>query len=416
MRLLLCTNHYGCMAGGAVAMAATTRRLLESAGHDVVPFAIREEKAYPSEWDDYWPTAEDLRNQILAVGDELETPYSFVARRKLDRLIEAARPDVAHLHNVSGKLTFSVVDALRARGVPIVLTLHEYKAICPNGWLATHDGVCHRCVGRTTLHAVRHRCMDGSLPKSVLAAAEATINRRRRQFDKIDLMLAPSQFLKDQVVQGGLDARRIRIVRNPAERVAQPDRRLAEVPRFVFFGRLVENKGIDVLLSASKLLEGKAEVAVFGSGPLERHVRDRVDRERLPVTFRGYADRHTIGSELGRCTASILPSLWYENAPMAIIEAAGCGVATIASAIGAIPETIEEGKTGILVRPGDPDALAEAMRALADDRTRALEMGRYAWERVGEQHDPRAHLEEILEAYEWARSARRNIPANGVAT
>ncbi len=402
MRVLLLTNHYGRMPGGAVAMTEATHRLLDRAGHEVVPFAIKDEYAHPSEWQDYWPTPDELRSKILPLSDHLETPYSFVARRKLGMLVDAAAPDVAHLHNPYGKLTLSVVDALRERGVPIVMTLHEYRSICPNGWLATHDGICHRCVGSTTLHAVRHRCVDGSVVRSGIAAAEAAINRRRNQFRKIEVMIAPSRFLQAQVVAGGLDPSPIRIVPNPADRLPTIERRPSAPARFVFSGRLVEGKGIDVLLNAAKLLEGKAEVVLFGAGSLGPHIRERIERERLQVSFRGYCDKETMARELDACTASVLPALWYENAPMTILEAGGRGVATIASDLGGMPEMIEDGKTGVLVPPGDAFGLADAMRALADDPDRALQLGRAAWQRVGERHDPDAHTAAVITCYEEA--------------
>lgn len=404
------TNHYGRRPGGAVAMTEVTHRFLHRAGHEVVPFAIKDEHAHPSEWQEYWPTPDDLRSQVLPVSDDLETPYSFVARRKLLTLLEVAAPDVAHLHNAYGKLTLSVVDALSERRIPIVMTLHEYRSICPNGWLATHDGICHRCVGSSTLNAVRHRCVAGSLVNSAIAAAEAAINRRRDQFGKIHVLIAPSAFLRKQVVAGGLDPSRIRIVSNPADRLPAIERRLSVPARFIFCGRLVEGKGIDVLLSAAKLLEAKGEVVLFGAGPLESHIRARIERERLQVSFRGYGDRETIGRALDTCTASVLPSLWYENAPMTIVEAGGRGVATIGSDLGAMPEMIEHGKTGILVPPGDPFALADAMSALAENPERALELGRAAWERIGERHDPEAHAAAVITCYEEAmRSARDSV-------
>lgn len=409
MKVLLSTNHYGRMPGGAVAMAEMTHRLLERAGHEVIPFAIAEEGAHPSEWQDYWATAADLQSQLLPVNDELDTPWSFVARRKLARLVDAARPDVAHLHNVYGKLTLSIVDALIEKNIPTVLTLHEYRSICPNGWLATHDGVCHRCVGGSTLNAVRHRCVDGSLAKSAVAAAEAAIYRSRRQFDKIDMMLAPSHFLRDEVIAGGLDGDRIKVVYNPAERGELPARRPKEPPTFVFFGRLVQNKGIDVLLSAAKLLDDEARVVIFGSGRMEDHIRRRIENERLPVELRGYVGREAIRSELESAVASILPSIGYENAPMAILEAAGRGVPTIGSNIGAIPEMIDDAKTGVLVAPGDPPALADAMRDLASDPDRVIELGRGAWERIGTLHDPGDYLEAVVDSYEEITSGRGRV-------
>ncbi|MFN2588872.1 MAG: glycosyltransferase family 4 protein [Actinomycetota bacterium] len=409
MKVLLASNHYGDLPGGAVAMMRTTQELLDGAGHTTIPFALREEANHPSRSQGLFPTVGDLRRQLLPSDDTGASPYSFPARARLRRLLQSERPHVAHLHNVFSKLTLSLVDALHVARVPVVLTLHEFKSVCPNGFLFTHDGICHRCLhGRRFWNAVRHRCVDGSPYRSAVAAAEAYLNARRGVWDKIDVFIAPSEFQRDVVVAGGLPEDRIEVIPNPV-RVGDDlsERSVAAPPFFVYSGRLLPQKGLDVLLDAAAALEGAARVVVYGTGPIEGDLRRRAARDRLPVDMRGYAGKDAIRRDLDRCVASVTPSLWYENCPMAILEGAGRGAASIATDLGGIPELVEHKATGLLVPPRDAGALAAALRELADDPAWAAELGRAAWVRARSRHTPADYLAAVVRAYERAFRRRR---------
>lgn len=400
MKVLLVSNHHGSLPGGAVAMLARTQELLSSAGHETVEFAIREDTNPPSPWTDYFPATRDLARQPFASRQTGASPYSIAARRRVRRLARETRPDVAHLHNVFGKLTLSIVDALQAEAVPVVLTLHEYKSVCPNGLLHTHDGICHRCLeGGRFWNAVRHRC-EGSLYASAIAAAEAYLNHSRDVWKKVSAFVAPSEFLRDVVVSAGLPGDRVHVVTNPADPVETPARRPDDPPLFVFSGRLIPEKGLSTLAEAAARVRSGARIAVFGVGPVAGRLREQVARERLPVDLHGYAPKELIAGYLDRSLACVVPSVWYENCPMTILEAAGRGVAAIASDLGGMTELVAHKETGLRVPPGDAAALASAIDEIADQPEWALELGGAAWERVRERHDPAAHVTSLLHVYD----------------
>ncbi len=412
MKVLLISNHYAELPGGAISVVRATKTLLEDQGHTTVPFSIQEGTTLPTPVRSYFPSVQRLRWQPLPSDATGASPYSFPARESLRRLVADYRPTVAHLHNVFSILTLSVVDALHDEGVPTVMTLHEFKSVCPNGLLFTHDGICHRCVhGGRFWNAVRHRCVGESVYKSAIAAAEAYFYRFRNIWSKVDAFVAPSEFLRDVVVAGGLPADRVEVISNPApvlEDIGERD--IAAPAFFVYSGRLLPQKGLDVLLDASALLRPGIRVVIYGSGPLDQYLRDRVEREGLPVDLRGYADEVTIAADLERCMALVSPSVWYENCPMTILEAAGRGVATVGSDLGALPDLVKHKESGILVAPGDPRSLASALLQLADDPAWAVELGRRAWEDARTRHNPQTHIAAITALYEKAaaRSAERD--------
>ena len=139
------------------------------------------------------PTRADVPLRERA-AHALSSVYSPSARRAMARLLDAHRPDVAHLHNVYHQLTLSIVDELASRRVPIVLTMHDWKIACPAYTLFTEGDVCRRCPTGTVASAVRHRCVKSSVAASAIAAAEAVVARRRGSYEKVQRFIAPSRF------------------------------------------------------------------------------------------------------------------------------------------------------------------------------------------------------------------------------
>src|SRR3954451_23995222 len=228
-------------------MRVLTADLLRGAGHEVVPFAVAEEGTLPTPVLDRLPAAagHGSRTRFGAAWAGTWSPRSY---RALAGVIDDVRPDVAHVHHVFERLTTSVLDALRRRGVPTVMTLHDYKPVCPNYRLFTDGAPCTRCLTGQYREVVRHRCLEGSRWRSVAAAADAYVSRARRLYDRVDAFVAPSAFLRDRVLDGGLPADRVRVLPNPV--VAAPAPRPARVePAYLLYaGRLVAEKGVQTLL------------------------------------------------------------------------------------------------------------------------------------------------------------------------
>jgi glycosyltransferase involved in cell wall biosynthesis len=398
VRVLLVGNHWTAGPGGAETMLVLTAELLQAAGHEVVPFAVAEERTLPT----------PVRNQLpAAAGDGARTRFGEAwagtwsprVYRSLTRVVEEVRPDVAHVHHVFERLTPAVLDALRHAGVPTVMTLHDYKPVCPNYRLFTDGAPCTRCLSGRYVEAVRHRCLEGSRWRSVAAAAEAYAARARHLYRRVDRFIAPSAFLRDRVVEGGLPADRIDVLPNPVVAAPGPREVRFEPPVVVFASRLVAEKGVDRLLDAASLLPGGVRLRMVGSGRLERHVRARVAAEGLPVDVLGPRPPAEVAAQLRGAAAAVLPALWWENCPMAVLEAAALGVPVVASAVGGIPDLVEDGETGVLVPPGDVAALARALSRLVESPDEAARMGRAAWDRVREQHDAEAHVAALVATY-----------------
>ena len=392
------TFHYP--RGGDSTYTRTLTGLLEGAGHAVAPLAMRHPENEPSTWEARFPPWIDLRRaetplERLRVARELL--WSSTAARATRELIADFRPDVAHLQHVHRHLTPSVLDPLNAAGIPVVWTVHDYELICPEGHLFTQGAPCERCRdGRYLQHALQHRCKWGAPLPSAIAALEKHLHRWRRVWERVDRFLCPSAFLARKLVEFGVPAERVQVQPNPLLPGAPP----ADTPGegWLYAGRLTEEKGVEVVLAAARLLPGR-RLRICGDGPLLPVLRDAA--AELPwVELLGHLPPARMQAELQQARVVVVPSRWYENFPYAVLEAQAAGRAVVASAIGGIPEQITDGQDGRLVPPNDPAALANAVAALLDNPEQAAALGRAGAARVRQNLRPDDHLRAILGTYQ----------------
>jgi glycosyltransferase involved in cell wall biosynthesis len=406
--VVLQVNKFFHPRAGAETAFLQTRDLLRDNGHEVVDFAMRHPANLASPYAEYFapPRTYDGGGRIdRRVRDAASSVYSWKVRASLGALLDARRPDVAHLHNVYHQLTLSVVDELARRRVPMVLTLHDWKIACPAYTLFTEGAPCRRCVGGSVANAVRHRCVKGSVLASGVAAAEAALSRHRGTYGKIERFIAPSRFAVDVARMSGVEPRRIAHVPNfltDVELSAEPAAGPRE-PALLYAGRLDATKGIRQLLNAFGRVDAPAVLRIAGGGELEDEVRAAAARDSR-IEYLGRIERAALLAELDRARAVVLPSIWEDNGPLAILEAQSRGAALVVTDRGGPPEFVRDGESGLVVPAEDVSALADAMRRLVEDAQLAQRLGRAGRQDVRAQHNAARHYERLLSVYSEAIS------------
>jgi glycosyltransferase involved in cell wall biosynthesis len=377
-------------AGGVGRYLLQEEEDLTAAGWRVVPFATRDEDARPSPWDRYFVTSRDYARPRFgggAAADAASLIWNREAARNLDALLREVRPDVAHLHNVYHHLSPSILPVLRRHGIPVVMTLHDLRLLCPAIHMLRHGEVCERCRGGRFWEAVAGRCVKDSVAASALAAIETAHQWRRRLYPRtVSLFLCPSAFYAAKYRQWGYPAEKVRHLPNFVDTAQWDPARLPAAgarDTYLYFGRLGREKGLSTLLEAHALWQRAAAaggppvlpLAIAGTGPVEADLRRRAaDLALTTVTFRGNLALSELRTALARARFSVLPSEWYENGPMAALESLAAGVPLVGTDIGGIPEMIVDGVTGVIAPPRDPAGLLAAMQraaALPDDARRA---------------------------------------------
>jgi glycosyltransferase involved in cell wall biosynthesis len=395
-----------------------TRELLASKGHEVIDFAMEHPKNVESPHEELFaPRREYMdssRSKFLRGRDAISSVYSLAARARLRRLIEQTKPDIAHMHIIYHQLTMSIVDELARAKVPMVMTLHDYKIGCPAYVLYRDGHPCHDCTTGAVYNVVRHKCIKGSRSASVLAGVEAALAHLTGKYDKIDGYICPSAFVGSVAVEAGVSSDRIHVIPNflPDSEVGQAVSSLVDSPRFFFAGRLEEVKGVGDLLEAFKDEDpamGTLVIAGAGGG-LEGKVKETA-KQLANIEYLGRLSREEVLQQLRQSRAALLPSRWDENNPMSILEARTLGIPVIVSERGGLPEMVDDGVDGRVIRAGDIGALRDAIRDLASDRARAQAFGGAGYRRFRQDNTAAVHYEALMGAYAAAVERRGRVLA-----
>jgi glycosyltransferase involved in cell wall biosynthesis len=272
------------------------------------------------------------------------------------------------------------------------MTLHNFRLACLAATMLRDGLPCQSCLGRPPWRGVAHGCYRDSRAASAVLAGSLRTHRALGSFDRVTLFAAVSQFVRDKLVEGGLDPERVRVRHNFSWPMR---RRTGAGSTFLVLGRLSPEKGIDTVLGA---WNGHGRLVIAGDGP---------ERARLTalapagVEFLGAVKADAVPALLTNARALLLPSRCYEGSPRAVVEALAAGVPVIASDIGGLPEHVEDGVNGLLVPPDDVDAWAEAIDRLRDDDV-SMELGEGAYRRWRAEFSPEVALESLLAVYREA--------------
>lgn len=402
MRVLV-ANKFWYRRGGLERVMFDEIAWLEDGGHQVAHFSTTHPSNIVSAWSRYFvPYLELGSGGGLSSVDKANAGLRMFNNREAERRLSAQiaefRPDIIHAHGIHRQLSPSVLIAARRAGVPVVQTLHDYHHVCPaDVLLVGGHTVCEprRCGRYGYGAAVANRCVRGSLAASTLSAVETGFQRVRRVYERtVVRFISPSSFLAKVMNDGGWTV--------PCDVIpnAVPTAPVGRGGAYVLFaGRLSTEKGVEVFLQAASAAGVPAVVA--GEGPLG----DELRRVYPQAEFLGRVDGAMVEQLVAGSLACVIPSRWYENAPMSVLEPMAAGRPVIASAIGGIPEQVEHGVSGLLVRPGDVGELARAIERVRDEDGLASALGAAARARVAERFSPKQHLEALLETYEAAMSA-----------
>ena len=397
MRVVL-ANKFLYDKGGAEQAVLSLGAELERRGHEVFYFGMAHARnAVAGEHVGLVRTRDYHATGVRRLRDAGAMLYSFAARSAFTRLLRRVRPDVVHYHNVYHQLTPAILEAGRDAGVPGVMTLHDYKLVCPRYDLMRHGTPCDACLRDGPTACLRYRC-GGSWGASLLLTAEAALHRERATYDLVRLFLAPSRFLLRMIERGGMSSGRIRHVPNfvPALQAVA----VAPDPeRFVYVGRLSREKGIETLVEAALGLR-RGTLVICGAGPMEARIRElAAGAGGARVELRGHLERDALVQEMSAASFVVLPSRSFENAPFAILEAMALGRAVLASRIGGIPELVRPGVTGELLPPGDVAAWRAALQAAIADPERMRRMGQSALDEARQRFGLDRHVDATESIY-----------------
>ncbi|GAB7197159.1 glycosyltransferase family 4 protein [Dickeya oryzae] len=397
MKVLL-VNKFFYIKGGAETVYFQEHDRLKAAGVEVMTFSMQHENNFPSDYASYFVDNVDYHQRSGVVG-AIKTAVNFIhnsqACKKLRALLHQEKPDIVHFHNIYHQLTPSLISVARESGCKTVLTAHDYKMICPSYTMLRDGNVCDACVTGSVFNAFKYRCQQGSASKSLLLSLEAGWQAIARHYQQLDAIISPSEFLRGQLLRK-LPHSRIDVIVNGINDDLPLDAD-EDDGYFLFIGRLSREKGVATLARAHQRMKNSMPLKIVGNGPLY----DELVAQFPDAEFLGYKQQ---GEELNRlikrARAVVVPSEYYENCSMSVLESMAFAKPVVGGRIGGIPEQIRDKVDGILFEPGNVQALADILDYLALNPQQAKEMGRNARQRLSEKYSLNKHTAALLALYQ----------------
>jgi glycosyltransferase involved in cell wall biosynthesis len=403
---ILCINNFNYLRGGAETVYFSEMELLEKNGNNVTVFSRKHPQNRPAKFQKYFPSemvTEGITLSAKGLRSLLGLFYSKESKRCLDLILDNEKVDIAHAHNIYGRLTTSILDSLHQRGIPVVITLHDYKVICPNYKLMHHGRICEDCRCNGFYHAILNRCHKNSIIASTVYAFETYFNYFFNKYQRnVRYFISPSLFLKNKLIEFGWPGGRIEYIPNfISSENFEPKFKPGNY--FLYLGRLSVEKGISTLIKAfTDLKNTEIGLKIAGEGPLEGSLK-KIAKTDHRISFPGYLTGSALAETTKNAIAVVVPSEWYENAPLSVLEAMAYGKPVIGARIGGIPEMIDNGVNGFLFESGNPETLTQTMSALLEmDAAAIADMGNAARSKIEDEYNSGLHYERLIALYRRA--------------
>jgi glycosyltransferase involved in cell wall biosynthesis len=303
-----------------------------------------------------------------------QTVYSWKSSGEIADVVHGFRPDVAFVHNVYPLLSPSVYHKLHSLGVPAVQVLHNFRPFCPNGLYYTQGQICEACRGGNYLNAVRKRCYKDSYVLSGLYALTLGSNRLAGMIDKVSGFICLTEFFKIKMQEAGVPDSKLFV--RPNFVYAPPLSGGGDAGKYaIYMGRLSPEKGCWTLIHAFEKLP-QVPLKILGTGPLEQELKDYVSRKGISnIQFLGFKSGDEKWQLLRNSLCLVVPSEWYENFPVTVLEAFMASKPVIAARMGGLPYIVEDGQSGLLFEAGKVEELVQKIQRLAGDPAGAVRMG-----------------------------------------
>jgi len=395
--VLVIHNFYR-QAGGEDTVVRAEVALLRQHGHRVVEY-VRDNAAI------------DGFGLMRKASLMLSTTWNQQVYAELRQLIRTERADVAHCHNLMPLISPSAYYACHAESVPVVQILHNFRMCCPAGTLFRDGAACENCLGRLGRAVVRGCYRNSSAQTAAVALTLGTHRVIKTWETAVDSYSVPSQFCLEHMVAGGI--RRGKITLRPNFLLNDPGPRDASADYVIFVGRLCVEKGIRQLLWAWRRLR-RIPLVIVGDGSLRGETETYIERNGMEnVCLRGALPPAETQALIREARFLVFPSVGYETFGMTVLEAAACGVATLGSCLGAVPELIDEERTGLLFDPHDTEELAGKAEWAWLHPEAMNEMGTAARSQYLQKYTAEKNYEALNEIYGSVLGARRTPVAFG---
>ena len=402
MRILYC-NKYDYRFSGTESYLFELIEQMDQRGHETALFTMDHGSPTAFTGRAYRMPRVDFKDLSAGIWKKarlaVHALYSRSARRSVGNCISDFSPDIAHIRSIYHHLSPSILWEFKRRGVPVLYHLNDFKIVCPSYNLVAHGEACHACRQGGFYHVVSENCYSGGRSSAVVLAAEAYLHKWLHTYQKcIDLFLAPSEFVRGELIASGFPADRIEVLPH-FQALPRDDELKNDEGYLLYFGRLSPEKAVDELLRALVRVP-HIPVTIAGDGPERERLEALAHGLHLTrVLFTGNVGRKELDNLIAGSTFTLFPSHAYETLGKSILESYAFARPVVATDLGSRREFVEHGVTGLLYRAGNRDELAHSIRFLFERHDLVEKMGANARARVKSSHGVEQHLEKLLAIY-----------------
>ena len=383
MKILIVHNFYQ-IAGGEDAVMQNEIELLESNGHNIIKYSINNKS---------------INSFVKKLMTMLNVPFSLYHYKKLKKTLLIEKPELVHVHNYFPLLSPSVFFACQKVNIPVVHTLHNYRAVCPTA-LLMHDGeIIEIGLKSNSWWAVSKKVYRNSYIGSFTLATMVELHKLLGTWQtKVDRFIALTQFAKKKYIEAGWPSHKLAVKSNF---ISDPFNNQIKIDKeggyALYVGRLSEEKGIDLLLDAWSKCE--LPLKIVGDGPLKKTVEQNQIKSG---EFLGVKDKVEVLDLIKNAEFVIMPSICYEGFPMVLVEAFACGTPALVARLGSMQEIINPNITGLYFETGNANDLAEKVRWLVDHPEQVRQMGHNARQEYLVKYTPEKNYEMLMDIYNQA--------------
>lgn len=415
MRIVIC-NKFFFVSGGTDRYMFELMDELRAKGHTPIPFSIKHAISKPSEYDKYFlpppaPPDQVFFSQIRLSNANLirlldRSFYSLEAQTYLNRLILKESPiDIAYILNIYNYMSPSIIRTFKKHGIPVVQMLGDYHLQCPSYLLLRKGKPCSLCVEHQYYHALKYRCLKNNFFVTLIRVIAMYLYRRLGIYDMVDAFVVPCNFMRDILIRGGYSPHKIRLIKYPVREINLNELNGFTKDYILYFGRISYEKGLDLLINAYQKIAHLYDVKLVILGRDYDGEKSRLLSLIKPgmeerILFPGFAEGKELSKWIMGAVFTVVPSRWYDNAPLSVYESYLHEVPVVGARIGGITEQIEDTVTGRLFEPESVTDLAKVMEWMLADKSRLTHMGKMGKQKVLTENNYEVHTSSLLKLFE----------------
>ncbi|CEK31587.1 glycosytransferase [[Clostridium] sordellii] len=380
--VLMAHNYYQ-VPGGEDTVFHNEVKMLEKNGHKVTKYTRHNDEI------------KDGMISKLKLG--IDAIFSCKTYKEVKKLIDENDIDVVHVHNTLPLISPSIYYAARAKKVPVVQTIHNFRLLCPGATFTRNGEICEDCISKGLEQSLKHRCYRNSLSQTFIMYAMLKFHRIIGSYNKVNYITL-TEFNKHKLSSLVKDKNDIYVKPNFVEKREQGKRKLEDY--FVYMGRLDDIKGINFLVESWKYIDKNIQLYIMGTGQEYENIKSYVNKYKLNnVNILGFTKREIAFEIIKNSRATVVPSKCYEGFPMTIAESFSLGVPVIGSKIGNIESIIDDGENGLLFEKNNKESLKYVINKVFYDKELNINLGKNAYKVFKDKYTDEKNYRNIEKIY-----------------